>query len=159
MRTLVSRFYTIPELMKFHKCNPFMKWLSPKQYISERCNLLSHDCYHLYRSTFRISQNGHISGTSPNYAYGSRFIMTSSNGNIFRVTGHLCGEFIHRSPVNFPHKGQRRGALMFSLICSWIPGWVNNSEAGDLGRHCVHYDVSVMYVVVGYCLISSISAG
>ena len=24
---------------------------------------------------------------------------------------------IHRSPVNSPHKGQRRGALMFSLIC------------------------------------------
>ena len=46
-------------------------------------------------------------------------MMTSSNGNIFRVTGHLCGEF-HRSPVNFPHKGQWRGALMFSLICNWI---------------------------------------
>ena len=27
---------------------------------------------------------------------------------------------IHRSPVNSPHKGQRRGALMFSLICVWI---------------------------------------
>ena len=24
----------------------------------------------------------------------SQFMMTSSNGNIFRVTGHLCGEFI-----------------------------------------------------------------
>ena len=27
---------------------------------------------------------------------------------------------IHRSPVNSPHKGQWRGALMFSLICSWL---------------------------------------
>ena len=27
---------------------------------------------------------------------------------------------IHRSPVNSPHKGQWRGALMFSLICVWI---------------------------------------
>ena len=26
---------------------------------------------------------------------------------------------IHRSPVNFPHKGQWRGALMFSVICVW----------------------------------------
>ena len=26
---------------------------------------------------------------------------------------------IHRSPVNSPHKGQWRGALMFSLICVW----------------------------------------
>ena len=39
---------------------------------------------------------------------------------------------IHRSPVNSPHKGQWRGALMFSLVCAWINGWVNNSEAGDL---------------------------
>ena len=34
-------------------------------------------------------------------------------------------------PVNSPHKGQWRGALMFSLICVWINGWVNNREAGD----------------------------
>ena len=38
---------------------------------------------------------------------------------------------IHRSPVNSPHKGQRRGALMFSSICVWINGWVNDCEAGD----------------------------
>ena len=51
---------------------------------------------------------------------------------------------IHRSPVNSPHKGQRRGALMFSLICSWIKGWLNNGEAGDLRRHRAHYGVTVM---------------
>ena len=51
---------------------------------------------------------------------------------------------IHRSPVNFPHKGQWRGALMFSLICTRINGWVNNAEVGDLRRYRVHYDVTVM---------------
>ena len=51
---------------------------------------------------------------------------------------------IHRSPVNSPHKGQWRGALMFSSICFWINGWVNNREAGDLRRYRVHYDVIVM---------------
>ena len=51
---------------------------------------------------------------------------------------------IHRSPVNFPHKDQWRGALMFSLIWAWINGWVNNREAGDLRRHRAHYDVTVM---------------
>ena len=51
---------------------------------------------------------------------------------------------IHRSPVNSPHKGQWCGALMFSLICVWINGWVNNREAGDLRRHRAHYDVTVM---------------
>ena len=52
---------------------------------------------------------------------------------------------IHRVPVNSPHKGQWRGALMFSLICVWINGWVNNGEAGDLRRHRGHYDVNVMW--------------
>ena len=51
---------------------------------------------------------------------------------------------IHRSPVNSRHKGQWRGSLMFSLIYVWIIGWVNNGEAGDLRRHCAHYDVIVM---------------
>ena len=48
---------------------------------------------------------------------------------------------IHRSPVNSPHKGQWRGALMFSLICIWINSWVNTREAGDCRRYRVHYDV------------------
>ena len=50
------------------------------------------------------------------------------------------------SPVTgeFPHKGQWRGALMFSLICARTNGWVNNREAGDLRRHRAHYDVIVM---------------
>ena len=49
-----------------------------------------------------------------------------------------------RSPVNSPHKGQWRGALMFSLICAWTNGGVNNRDAGDLKRHRTHYDVAVM---------------
>ena len=50
---------------------------------------------------------------------------------------------IHRSPVDSPHKGQWRGALMFSWICAWINRWVNNGEAGDLRRYRAHYDVIV----------------
>ena len=53
---------------------------------------------------------------------------------------------IHRWPVNSPREGQWRGALMFPLICAWIHSWVNNWEAGDLGRHLSHYDVIVMIV-------------
>ena len=55
---------------------------------------------------------------------------------------------IHRSPVNSPHKGQWRGALLFSLIWVWINGWVNNHRAGDLRRHRAHDDVIVMNIVV-----------
>ena len=80
---------------------------------------------------------------SPNHSK-TQHMMTSSNGNIFRVTGHLCGEFT--GPRWIPHTKamQWRGALMFSLIFVWINGWVNNREAGDLRRHRAHYDVIVM---------------
>ena len=54
---------------------------------------------------------------------------------------------IHRSPVNSPHKGQWRGALMFYLICAWINGWVINREAGDLRRHRPHYDIIIMHQI------------
>ena len=53
--------------------------------------------------------------------------------------------------MNSPHKGQWRGALMFSLICVCINGWVNNREAGDLRRHRAHYDVIVMALVILFC--------
>ena len=50
---------------------------------------------------------------------------------------------IHWSPVNSPHKGQWCGALVFSSNCTWINCWVNNREAGDLGRHRTQYDATV----------------
>ena len=51
---------------------------------------------------------------------------------------------IHWSPVNSPHKGQWRGALMFSVSHAWINGWINNREAGDLRRYRTHCDVILM---------------
>ena len=57
---------------------------------------------------------------------------------------------IHWSPMNSPHKGQWRGALMFSLICAWIIGRVNNRVPGDLRCHRANYDVTV--VSYGICL-------
>ena len=50
----------------------------------------------------------------------------------------VSGEFPTQRP------GQWRGALMFTLICVWINGCVNNGEAGDLKRYCAHYGVTVM---------------
>ena len=55
-------------------------------------------------------------------------------------------------PGESPHKGQWRGALMFSLICTWI----NNREAGDLRRYRAHYDVIVMpswWLLMPRCLL------
>ena len=47
------------------------------------------------------------------------------------------------APLNSPHRGQWRGALTFPLICVGINGR-NTREAGDLGRYCANYDVSIM---------------
>ena len=45
---------------------------------------------------------------------------------------------INWSPVNFPHKGQWRGALRFSLVCAWINGWGwwFETQSPPLWRHC-----------------------
>ena len=40
--------------------------------------------------------------------------------------------FVREVTGGFPAKDQWRGALMFSLMCAWMNGWVNNREAGDL---------------------------
>ena len=48
---------------------------------------------------------------------------------------------IRRSPADSPHKGHRRGALIFSLICAWTNAWTNNGRrrfettSRSLGRH------------------------
>ena len=40
---------------------------------------------------------------------------------------------------------------MFSLICAWTDGWVDNRDTGDLRGHRAHYDVTVIYHYrVGY---------
>ena len=57
----------------------------------------------------------------------------------------LCEETrtISHRWVDFPHKGQWCGALMFSLMSAWTKGWAKNRDAGDLIRHRAHYDVTV----------------
>ena len=68
----------------------------------------------------------------------SETMTPSSKGNLFRVTGLCAGN----SPVT-----QRPVTRSFdvSLICAWINEWVNNREAGDLRRHCAHFDVTAMF--------------
>ena len=72
----------------------------------------------------------------------SRNMMTSSNGNIFRVTGHLCGEFI--GPGEFP--SQRPVTRSFDVFFDLHPNkrLSKDGEASDLRGHLAHYDVTVM---------------
>ena len=69
--------------------------------------------------------------------------MTSSNRNISALLT-LCARGMHRSHVNSPYKGQWCRALVVSLICAWISGWVNTREVGGFRRHRAHYGVIVM---------------
>ena len=68
-------------------------------------------------------------------------MMTSSNGNIFRVAGHFCREF-----TSYWWIAITKASDAELWCCAWINGWVNNREAGDLRRHRPPYDVTVMKI-------------
>ena len=62
------------------------------------------------------------------------YMMTSSNGNIFRVTGHLCGEFPTQRPVT------RSFDVFFDLrLNKWLSkqpwGWWFETLLCPLWRH------------------------
>ena len=73
------------------------------------------------------------------------FMMTSSNGNIYRVTGLLCGQFTGHRWIPLT-KASDTELWCFLWSAPWINGW-HNREAGDLGRHRAHHDVIVMCVM------------
>ena len=74
-------------------------------------------------------------------------MMTSSNEAIFRVAGHLCGDFTGLRWIPRT-KASDAELWCFLLICVWINGWVNNRRAGDLRRHHAHYDVTIMICIM-----------
>ena len=82
------------------------------------------------------------------YMDGSRIIrghmMTSSNGNIFRVTGPFWGEFTSHRWIPLT-KASDAELWCFLWSAPWINAWVNNPEAGNLRRHRAHYDVTITY--------------
>ena len=68
-------------------------------------------------------------------------MMTSSNGNSFRVTGPLCGEFTGPRWIAL---AKASDAELWCWYAPWINCWVNNREAGDLRCHRAHYDVTTI---------------
>ena len=80
-------------------------------------------------------------------------IMTSSNENIFRVTGHLCGEFT--GPGEFP--AQRPVTRNFDVFFDLRPntrlskqwwGWWFETPSSPLWRHCNDGKVARVTVLV-----------
>ena len=96
-----------------------------------------------------------IAGSSPWMPSYSHFIilyfisshitmMTSSNGNIFRVTGHLCGEFTGPGEFLAQRPVTRSFDVFFDLRLnkrlrnqSW--GWWFETQSRPLWRHCNAY--------------------
>ena len=76
--------------------------------------------------------------------------MTSSNGNIYRVTGHLCGEFIGSGEFPAQRPVTRSFDVFFDLRPnkrlskqSW--GWWFETPSRSLWRHC-NYSMSYIHV-------------
>ena len=76
--------------------------------------------------------------------------MTSSNGSIFRITGHLCGEFT--GPGEFPTQRPvtRSFDVLFDLSLnkrlskqSW--GWWFETQSCPLWRHC---NVAMLFAII-----------
>ena len=66
-------------------------------------------------------------------------MMTSSNGNIFRVTGHLCGEFTGHWWGEFPSQRPVTRSFDVYLICALNKqsrGWWFEWQSCSLWRHC-----------------------
>ena len=85
---------------------------------------------HLHRKTYFITMRiVYLSVMIPveaRWIFRPMFMMTPSNGNIFRVTGHLCGEFTG-------------------------PRWIPHSKASDAGRWCFLWSASEW--TVGYTIV------
>ena len=72
----------------------------------------------------------------------TKFMMTSSNGNIFHVTGPLCGEFTGHRWFPSQRRVTRSFDVFFNLFLnkrlskqSW--GWWFETSSHPLWRHCI----------------------
>ena len=74
----------------------------------------------------------HICVTRPQWVKTTGF-----HGDVIK-----CKHFPHHWGIHRSRKSVTR-SFDISLICAWTNRWANNLDAGDLGRHCAHYDVTV----------------
>ena len=65
----------------------------------------------------------------------------ASNAKMFPFDDVIMDD---RLPMDSPNKGHWRRALMYSMMCAWIYGWVKSPDAGDLRRH-VSCNLSVYF--------------
>ena len=73
-------------------------------------------------------------------------MMTSSNGNIFRVTCLLWGESTGDRWIPLT-KASDAELWCFFMMCAWTNGWSNSRDADELRHHCAHCDVTVITII------------
>ena len=108
------------------------------------------DYCHLKGSPFILHNTNYVQRVFLNISRNSResinkmhSMMTSSNGNFFRVIGRLCGGFTGHRWIPLT-KASDAELWFFFFICVWINDWLNDRKASDLRRHRAHYDFIVM---------------
>ena len=113
-------------------------WFIFKSFIEVAGNIMSKGANDKQPRTAMLDHSMYVM-----FAACDNMMMTSSNGNIFRVTGPLCGEFT--GPGEFP--AQRPVTWSFDVFFDLCLNkqWVNNRETGDLRCHCAPYDFTVMF--------------
>ena len=127
-----SRFSNISNLDRTHFVfalligyyGAVMKWLFTVAFMTGRVSAAAFLSYIFVK---------HMKCFTSRYRLGvyHRNMMTSSNGNIFRVTGSVWGESTGDRWIS-PHKGQWRGYLVFSMMCARTNGLANYRDAGEL---------------------------
>ena len=102
------------------------------------CDIIIYICFCITwcDSCRKIHGDNYISWSDAGYWF---LMITSWNGNIFRVTGPLCREFTGHWWIPLTKASD---AELWCFL--WSAAWVHNREAGDLRRHRAHYDVIVM---------------
>ena len=62
----------------------------------------------------------------------------------------LLALYVGNPPVTSEFPSQRPVTRSFDVffICTWLKGWANNREAGDLRCHRAHYDVIIMSTII-----------
>ena len=95
-----------------------------------------------------VSHCNDVNHTVPTYGHTNKssmpsplYMMTSSNENIFRVTGHLCGEFTSRRWIPTQRPVTRSYDVFFKLrlnklLCKQWWGWLFETPSCPLWRHC-----------------------
>ena len=103
--------------------------------------------FQIYQRVSCFAQNFKMMGNYNGYCQRMRWVseqypmIISSNGNIFRITGTLCGEFTGHQWIPLTKASDADLWCFFDLRLH--NGWINNWDAGGLRRHHIHYDITV----------------